>query len=369
MKHGPVDYYRPLRNRTSNLAWRESLYVIWAYSQRAQIKNFQFPGDIEVTRKYLEAERPGLVVPEWELEIIAREVVLNGGPGNRKDKSLRQWNTLAGIIQSLRDLENEIYGAYGDQANVLIELIRIMHRQLVWQQHYPRSSMLYRYYRIFDIPEIDEVCREKTGLSVYDIYIIGLGLVGTFLNSARIKREMSVSVRGLSPAKVELFLKFTSRSVQTLKRLLREQQAIDEGYAYRYSWLRAYPLIEIQHCGEKELACPLPTLLFWRMTSGLYYELAGDDRFFNAFGQSFQTYVGEVIARAVNPERFQVLAEESYGSRKKRKDTVDWIVAEGAQAALFIECKTMRLTWASKAGLTDLSALKDDINKLASAIV
>ena len=38
-------------------------------------------------------------------------------------------------------------------------------------------------------------------------------------------------------------------------------------------------------------------------------------------------------------------------------------------SALFVECKTKRLTWASKVGLTNLSALEQDIRKLAGAVV
>lgn len=42
---------------------------------------------------------------------------------------------------------------------------------------------------------------------------------------------------------------------------------------------------------------------------------------------------------------------------------------EGDDAALFVECKTMRLTWASKSGMSDLSAMAQDIRKLAGAVV
>jgi len=44
-----------------------------------------------------------------------------------------------------------------------------------------------------------------------------------------------------------------------------------------------------------------------------------------------------------------VLPEAEYHVGNNRKDTIDWIIQQGEEAALFIECKTMRLTWASKA--------------------
>jgi hypothetical protein len=65
----------------------------------------------------------------------------------------------------------------------------------------------------------------------------------------------------------------------------------------------------------------------------------------------------------------QVLGEAKYQIGKYRKDTVDWIVRDGDDAALFLECKTKRLTWTSKVDLADLSALEQDIRKLAGAVI
>ena len=45
------------------------------------------------------------------------------------------------------------------------------------------------------------------------------------------------------------------------------------------------------------------------------------------------------------------------------------MIRQGDEAALFVECKTKRLTWASKAGLADLAALEQDLQKLAGAVV
>ena len=65
----------------------------------------------------------------------------------------------------------------------------------------------------------------------------------------------------------------------------------------------------------------------------------------------------------------EVQPEAEYQVGKHRKDTVDWIVQEGDKSALFVECKTKSLTWASKVGLTHLAALDQDIRKLAGAVV
>ena len=53
----------------------------------------------------------------------------------------------------------------------------------------------------------------------------------------------------------------------------------------------------------------------------------------------------------------------------KQKATCDWLLVEGGTAAVFIECKTKRITVSAKIAMGDLTPLEDDIGKLADAIV
>lgn len=89
--------------------------------------------------------------------------------------------------------------------------------------------------------------------------------------------------------------------------------------------------------------------------------------FANAFGSSFQDYVGEVLATRITVATMRNLPEQEYRRGNARKASVDWIVA-GDDAALFLECKTKRLTWNSKSDLDDLAFLDRDIGKLAEAV-
>jgi hypothetical protein len=108
------------------------------------------------------------------------------------------------------------------------------------------------------------------------------------------------------------------------------------------------------------------TLLFWKFTSGFYYELIDDPRFGNEFGDGFQTYVGSVIEKAcVN---FRRLPEAEYSVGKDMKRSVDWIVA-GEDAVLFVECKAKRLSLQAKTNLSDTNHLKGDIESLAASVV
>ena len=131
----------------------------------------------------------------------------------------------------------------------------------------------------------------------------------------------------------------------------------------------AYPLIRMRFRGKEAIVCPLPTLLFWRITGGLYYELLSDPRFAQAFGDSFQEFVGLVIERACPEKGLRLIAEQRYGTKKAPKASVDWIVSDDG-SAMFVECKARRLSWNSKAtSLDDLRPLGADIDNMANAVV
>lgn len=100
----------------------------------------------------------------------------------------------------------------------------------------------------------------------------------------------------------------------------------------------------------------------------MYYELVGDERFSQSFGESFQGYVGEVIKRSCLGDRLHFLPEQEYGPKKARKRSVDWIVRDDG-SALFVECKAKRLSWDAKTVMEVVGPLEADINQVANGIV
>jgi hypothetical protein len=248
-------------------------------------------------------------------------------------------------------------------------MMRIAHRQFIWQQQAPNWRWIIRYYKLFNTPPLNEASLSAIELTIDQIYLIGMAYIGTFLDQAFATKTIQVKIPGLTERHIERFLRFASLSVAELRNKLRAEHALDEGFAYRYSSLHEFPLVQISGAGAGEIACPLPTLLFWRITTGLYYALKDQEGFSEAFGQSFQDYTGEVLRYRITNEGMDVLGETEYLVGKDRKDTVDWIIQQGCESAIFVECKTKRLTWASKSGLANLGALEQDIQKLAGAVV
>ena len=103
------ELYRTVKTLTRQLGLRESLHVIWAYSQCLQVTEFEIPEDIEVANQFLAAHPPQAMLAEWTLEQMTREVVRYADEEPGQGGSLRQWATLARIADTLRDLEAEIH--------------------------------------------------------------------------------------------------------------------------------------------------------------------------------------------------------------------------------------------------------------------
>lgn len=363
------EHYWTVKDTIRELGHRDSLHVIWAYCQSLQVNGFNIPNDIQVDNAFLNTALPQTVLAEWTLELMAREVIRYSDELPRRGRTLRQWNTVAKIANALRNLEGEIYTQFVGPEHIHLEMMRTFHRQFVWQQHRLNWKPIIRYYKLFNTPHLLVYTQQATGLSLEQIYLIGLAYLGRFLEHSTIARRPQIEIPGLTQEHFDRFLAFTSLNRRQLASRLRTEHALDEGFFYRYSSLREFPLVQICHHGCDEIACPIPTLLFWRITTGLYYTLKGVPGFPIAFGASFQQYVGEILHRRITNPQMALLSEEEFHIGRHRKDTVDWIVVQGDESALFIECKTKRLTWASKAGLADLSALEQDIRKLAGAVV
>jgi hypothetical protein len=374
LSHAPstqriVQLYATVQKLARQLAYRDAFYVIWAYSQYLQTQGFHIPNDIEVATQFKTAVPPQALLAEWTLEQIAREVIQYANETSQGGRSLRQWATLAQIANALRDLEGEIYARLVGGKKIHLELMRISHRQFIWQQQSLNWRWIIRYYKLFNTPPIDALSQKTTGLTIDHIHLIGMSYLGMFLKSPFAMRQIKVEIPGLTEGHIDRFLRFTSLGLADLRKRLRAEHALDEGFVYRYSSLREFPLIRISQGASAEIACPIPTLLFWRVTTGLYYALKDEKGFPTALGQSFQDYVGEVLRHRITNKAMRVLGEAEYQVGRHRKDTVDWILQQGDEVALFVECKTKRLTWASKAGLADLTALEQDIRKLAGAVI
>ena len=361
------DLYKHLRNHLRKVCIEDSLLVVWAYVQHIQF-NSQFPPEMEVNREFLSRKhRAEKGIYSWELELITKEIIINSQEGQRCPETLRKWSYLAKTINNLKNLENAVAKVYLNQNNILTELHRIAHRQLPWQTPFFKGQLI-RNYKIFKHPDIASIVLNKTGLTVYELYFIGYVFFSFYLKSPAIVYPMNVPIKELSSANVENFLDHFSKELSEIRSLISAEQEIGQKYAYSYSSLRAFPVIKMTYRNNSSLVCPLPTLLFWRITAGLYYEILHENDFGVHFGESYQNYVGDVIQKANTEKKIKCIPESEYYVGNDRKDTIDWIACD-AEAALFIECKTKRLILQAKVELEDTNPIQAELEKMSQFIL
>jgi hypothetical protein len=245
---------------------------------------------------------------------------------------------------------------------------RIAHRQFPWQGNPPNSTSVIRYYTIFNTDEINAVARDRIGLSVEEIYLCATAFLGSFLSAPAVRCPIRSEIETLPTETLQRFIAWCSMDAINMREILKRETRHDDTFAYSYNSLRAFPLVLTKADVGDVILCPLPTLFFWRYTSGLYYDLMQDKRFSKALGDSFQSYVGKVLNRASLTRRLQVLPEQEYGTKKAKKRSVDWIVSDGHDA-VFAECKSKRISWGAKAALTDIGVLTADVESLSASVV
>ena len=197
--------------------------------------------------------------------------------------------------------------------------------------------------------------------------IIGMALLDLYYQKSFVTNLKS-GIPKLSNKKIDTFIQFFSKDILDLKEMLLQEREFNENFLYHFSSLTKYPLIKIKTENCERLVCPIPRLLFNRITNGIYYEICDEKIFGNAYGKSFQKYIGKVIKKSLLPsENFKVISEDEYYDGKKRKDTIDWIILDN-KASLFTECKTKRIKFSSKIVLNDLDKLEEELVKMAEFI-
>jgi hypothetical protein len=338
-----------------------SLSVIRAYLQRHQFGQV-IPDWIETSRYPLDMatrEQP------WELDLFAKEIVLNAS--ERGSLSFARWKDFSTALNMLRALENEIYGVTPEaDRRVLFEIFRIAHRQFPWQSR-PNSRGLVRHYKIFSHAELNAILRDQIGLDAQQLYTIGMALIGHYITRFEMRLPAQVKIPLLTPEMFSQFVQHFSTDLSALKAATGTSQRYDADYAYGYNPMRRWPLLRYEENGSEFFLAPIPTHLFRKFTEGIYYDICSAPGFSQAFGDAFQSYVGEVF-QAVKADRLTIVPEQPYRVGRDDKRSVDWIVQDGS-ADLFVECKTKRLRLESKINFAVTNELDDDLDKMADAVL
>ena len=364
----PNDAYggwTPLRNALRKLDLNDTLDVIRAYSAFRTLRTTTpFPSNMEVHRAVYSDEH--IILP-WEMEILAREAIIVCSHQSSTRYTARKWNTFSSLIDKLREVDEYISRYLVDDTNILQEVtVRLAHRQFKYQTEVPSKASLVRYSRIFGHATVEPIVKTKIGLSAKQLFTIGAGL---WLKYASQHLGVNYPLDGLAlpditNADYDKFMKLYSLSMKEMKQRLTAERKLDDTFMYQFHALQSHPLILTELNGRLAHVCPTPTLLFRRITSGLFYDLINERGFDQAFGTSFQDYVGQMLEKTFDGTSVKVYPEEP-DTRPKR---VDWIIDQPTSFML-IECKTKRMTIGARTTIQDDNELRAQLEVVGEAVV
>lgn len=361
------DLYKPLRNELRKQALRPSLRVIWAWMQHLQFDK-AFPPDIHVPLQMQALHGPHRRVYEWELAVLAKELIVQAPEQAPID--LRTWKHFLTAVNKLKALDNAISERYEKlfRENIFIEMSRHAHHQFGWQRTERMINEVTRYLKIFAHPGMDQILHKRLGLSAHSLYTIGLSVSGHFLDNSELVTPFNTHLFGVTPEQTNAFFGLYARDIGEMRRLCTEAQVFNENFVYAFNPLVEFPIVSDAAGGRTRYIVPVPRYLIRRFTEGVYYNVLSASGFDAAFGDAYQSYVGEVLQVVNKQNTLTILPEAQYAVGKDRKRSVDWIASDST-AELFIECKTKRLRHDAKVALSDLAPLQAELNKLADFAV
>lgn len=357
---GMYHHYKPLRNLMQKLEIKRSLIALWQYSgniDHGRALPYEFVKINPAGRASLEG-----VVHPWELDILAREVVLNSGATSRDNKDLYKPSDIARAVNLVRDIQDKQRDLAPGEA-ILHELHRLAQQQFPWQA--PVHIKLSRLLRIFRDESLNQLLVSRTGLSVSHYYLMGIAMAGTLLRQPFFYLKQSYASVGVSDSLRSLFFDKIMLPLDALRERTRSVQEYNGNWSYTINPLRKTPLVILPNIPTLAF-CPIPRFLLERISDGLYYDITEVSGFENTYGSAYEGYVGE-IATELSSGGIKVERLAPYKVGKTQKDGADWAISDDA-AVLLVEAKAKRLNLRARYEF-DTAAIDEEMGKLAKFIV
>ena len=365
MRDNAYGGWTPLRNALAKLDLNDTLGVLRAYSAFRTLRvAAPFPSNMEVPKAVYSDKH--LILP-WEMEVLAREAIIVCSPQPATSYTARKWSTFTNLVNKLRELNDYISQHLVNDERILQEVtVRMAHLQFKYQTEYPSLAGLVRYSRIFGHPSVEPVVKTKTGLSSNQLFTIGGVLwfkyASQYLGINYPLNELSLP--GITHADYDQFRRLYSLPMKEMKERLAAERKLDDTFMYQFHALQSYPLIFTELNRRAAHICPIPILLFWRISSGLFYDLINEPGFAQAFGKSFQDYVGNMLEKTFAGTSITIYSEEP-DIRPKR---ADWIIDQPSSFML-VECKTKRMTIGARTIIQDDKELHAQLEVIGEAVV
>ena len=356
--------YKPFRNAVRTLGLQESLLILWQYSAHLS-------GDVELSPLTLGLNKRGLPlnisthIHHWDLAILAREVLLHASTAG--SASLRELPVFSRLYNKVIELSS-FRPVASDLQQLLLHMHRLAHQQFPIQRGVQVADLM-RYKRIFEHRAMNELFKNKIGLTPEAFYFLGITTAGALKFKPVFSITNDYTSFGISNDQRDLFFSRLTESTTALKEKIRKAQRFGRSWAFTINPLQQTPLVCIDQKMPHRVLCPIPGLVLRRITSSVYYDLVAAEGFGDGFGTAFEEYVGWVISKSwARTTPWKIHKTKPYQVAKgKTHHGTDWILSDNT-ANLFIECKATRIR-AEAISAEDESDVEKTVQRLAAMVV
>ncbi len=266
----------------------------------------------------------------WRLETLVNEILATAkapGLGIGRTRLLRTdlFETVAILVAILGKLENAEDGIFLDQHNIFYEMSRIAQRQFPWQRGVLNAPHIYRSVLLYGSGEAARYFQETASLPVSSFMKAGVYLAAANSRRPPVDRGTDLTEIGLSEAHREAALRKFSISHRRARALAASRADPRRHTGYRPSLLRDFPIITFGRA-EERLRAPIPELIIYRCTTGLYLDLVtGGSSVWTEIGKRFETYVRDYLDAMMAP--YRASGEVEYGPKKARLRSPDVLLS------------------------------------------
>jgi hypothetical protein len=292
-----------------------------------------------------------------------------------KNRSLRTdtFEAIIHVINLLRKIEEAEASMVIDESNILQEMSRIAHRTFHWQRGYFHPEKIYRSLFIFGHRSAKDYFKKRFGVSLDEFTMVCTMLYIEHTATPWISTPTFTQLFK-NPQLLADVLKIISRTIPEIrtetKALLSKNKTVlasRRKHTYLPSILRKYPVISDPRSGFRIV--PLPEMLIYRVTNGLYYDLIdGQNNSIIAKSQKlFEEYVVKLIPAYLS--NLTALGEREIGSKGAKFLTPDVLLISGGKIKVVIECKATKNNFASQFSDDLVSANQGSSDQLSKGIV
>lgn len=313
---------------------------------------------------------PFFIAP-WTMETLVNELLATPKPpgfgiGRTRVLDSGTFETLRQLNNLLVKLENAEDGIFLKKHDVFYEMARIAQRQFPWQRGVSNAPHLYRSILLYGTGSAGEFFEESAGISVPNFVKTGVCMSQGLASNDFIRRDRDLSAVGITAEMREAALARLAVSHGEARLRTSRIRAGNRQTAYRPSILRDFPIVAFGDRCER-LRAPIPELIIYRYTSGLYLDVVqGGAAVWTDIGHRFENYVLEYLQAMMAP--FKVAGEQAYGPKKARYRTPDVLVSDAGDIVAAIECKAKRMTFDARFADDPTAAASVGFDELAKGI-